>query len=70
MSSTDSIKYKVKRLNVSPEYISELRPIFKMREYRKPIKYKNNSRYLNLRTLYDEERKVIVHENWNQIMKK
>ena len=65
MASTDSIKYKVKRLNVSPEYLSEIRPIFKMREYQSPINYKNNSRYINLRTLYDEERKVVVHENWN-----
>lgn len=65
MSNTDRITYKVKRLNVSPDYISELREKFQQRKYLDPINYTNNSRYKNLRTLFDEERKVIVHENWN-----
>ena len=60
------IKYIIKRYNVSPEYLSEGREEFKQREYLNPIIYKNDSRYKNLRTLYDENRKVIVHENWNK----
>ena len=62
--NTNNIKYKVKRFKVSPDYIAEIREIFKQREYLKPINYTNNSRYKNLRTLYDENRKVIVHETW------
>lgn len=67
MSNTDRITYKVKRLNVSPDFVSELREEFQQRKYMKPINYSNNSRYKNLRTLFDEERKVIVHENWNPL---
>lgn len=61
------IKYTIKRYNVSPEYLSETRRVYKQRKYLKPIIYKNDSRYKNLRTLYNEERKVIVHENWNKV---
>lgn len=61
------IKYTIKRYNVSPEYLSETRKIYKQRKYLKPIIYKNNSRYKNLRTLYNEDKKVIVHENWNKV---
>lgn len=60
------IKYIIKRYNVSPEYLSEEREEFKQRKYLNPIIYKNDSRYKNLRTLYDANRKVIVHENWNK----
>ena len=61
------IKYIVKRYSVSPEYLSETREIFKQREYHEPIIYRNDSRYKNLRTLYDENRKTTVHENWNKV---
>ena len=61
------IKYTIKRYNVSPEYLSETRRVYKQRKYLKPIIYKNDSRYKNLRTLYNEDRKVIVHENWNKV---
>ena len=62
-----NIKYSIKRYSVSPEYLSETRTIYKQREYLNPIIYKNDSRYKNLRTLYNEDRKVIVHENWNKV---
>ena len=61
------IKYTIKRYNVSPEYLSETRRVYKQRKYLKPVIYKNDSRYKNLRTLYNEDRKVIVHENWNKV---
>lgn len=61
------IKYTIKRYNVSPEYLSETRRVYKQRKYLKPIIYKNDSRYKSLRTLYNEDRKVIVHENWNKV---
>ena len=58
--------YKNKRSIVSPSYLEDLREVFYPLQYYVPKDYKNNSRYTNLRRLYDEEKGVYYHESWNQ----
>lgn len=58
--------YKVKRTVVSPSYLEELREVFRPRTYYVPAQYKNNSRYTNLRQLYDDKKGVYFHETWVQ----
>lgn len=58
--------YTNKRSIVSPSYLEDLREIFYPLQYYVPKDYKNNSRYTNLRRLYDEEKGVYYHESWNQ----
>lgn len=58
--------YKVKRTIVSPSYLEELREVFRPRTYYVPAQYKNNSRYTNLRQLYDDKKGVYFHETWVQ----
>lgn len=62
----NNIQYKVKRKNVSPNYIAEQRDLYEMRPYEKPIQYSNACRYKNSRTLRDEETGKLFHENWTQ----
>lgn len=55
-----------KRFSYSPtNYLIE-REHYEQREFLPPVNYKNNSRYTILRTLYQEEDKKTIHENWNQ----
>ena len=58
--------YKTRRRVVSPSYLEDLREVFYPLQYYVPKNYKNNSRYTNLRRLYDEEKGVYYHESWNQ----
>lgn len=58
--------YKTRRRIVSPSYLEDLREVFYPLQYYVPKNYKNNSRYTNLRRLYDEEKGVYYHESWNQ----
>lgn len=57
---------KVRRHNISPVYLSEVREVFYHPEFFEPKVYKNNSRYSHLRRLYDSERAKYVHENPRQ----
>ena len=58
--------YKNKRAVVSPSYLEDLREVFYPIQYYVPKDYKNNSRYTNLRRLYDNKKGVYYHETWNQ----
>lgn len=62
----NNILYQVKRYNVSPEYISEMREVFTHPTYYEPKNYSNVSRYSNLRRLLDEDTGKYFHENWIQ----
>ena len=54
----------IRRYNVSPQYLEEMREEFTMRSYLKPRQYVNNSRYTKIRRLQDEETGKIYNENW------
>lgn len=53
----------IRRYNVSPQYLEELREKFSFREYLSPRVYKNNSRYTRVRRLQGDDGKI-YHENW------
>ena len=54
----------IRRYNVSPQYLEEMREEFTMRSYLKPRQYVNNSRYTKIRRLQDKETGKIYNENW------
>lgn len=64
MSSKDNIAEVIRRFNVSPAYLDDLREIFTARPYLKPRLYNNACRYKNVRTLQNEDDGKIYHENW------
>lgn len=57
--------YTIKRRNVSPDNLAEMRERFFMKEYEPPIQYKNLSRYKNVRTTRDYLTGRLYHENIN-----
>jgi len=58
--------YAVDSLSLSPSYLEEAREVFKSLNYLSPVKYKNASRYKNLRTIQDDKSGKIYHESWYQ----
>lgn len=62
--NTDII-YAVKRQNVSPKSLEEIREKFYMKEYESPIHYRNVSRFKNVRTVRDSQTGKLYHENIN-----
>lgn len=57
-------EFEIRKYNVSPTYLAEVREIFYHPAYYEPKTYTNNSRYSNLRRLFDKERGKYFHENW------
>lgn len=57
----------IKRRNISPDYLAEVREKYEHPRYYEPKQYKNNSRYTNLRRLFDSESGKFVHETPRQL---
>lgn len=56
----------IRRYNVSPAYLEEVREKYIPLEYLDPRLYKSISRYKNIRRIKDSETGKVYHETWIQ----